>query len=171
MQFSDLLVPILFASILMTAFFRKTDPFSSFMTGAKEGLKTSLQILPALIGLMTCIGMLRASGALDIFCSVLAPLAEKSGVPAEVLPLALIRPLSGSGSLSICRQLLAEYGPDSLIGRTASVLQGSGETTFYVISLYFGNVDVSRTRHAIPAALIGDLVCLAAACWIARIFF
>lgn len=171
MQFSDLIVPILFASVLMAAFFRKTDPFSSFMSGAKEGMKTSLQILPALVGLMTCIGMLRASGALDIFCSVLTPFTEKLGIPAEVLPLALIRPLSGSGSLSVCRQILAEYGPDSLIGRTASVLQGSGETTFYVISLYLGSAGVSRTRHAVPAALIGDLVCLAAACWTVRIFF
>lgn len=171
MQFSDMIVPVLFAGVLLTGLLKKVNVFSAFTEGAKSGLATSVQILPSLVGFITCIGMLRASGAIEIFCAVLRPLSERIGIPSEILPLALFRPLSGSGSLSVCQQLLTEYGPDSLIGRTASVLQSSGETTFYIISLYYGSIGVSRTRHAVPAALIGDLVCILTSCWIVQMIF
>jgi len=171
MQFSDIVIPLLFAGILIIGMLKKINVFSTFTDGAKEGLQISVQILPALVGLMTCIGMLRASGAIEIFCEVFRPFSEKLGIPPEVLPLALFRPLSGSGSLSVCRQLLEEYGPDSLIGRIACVLQSSGETTFYIISLYYGSIGVSRTRHAISSALIGDFICILMSCWIVQIFF
>lgn len=171
MRISDMIIPVMIAVILLNGMRKKIDVFSVFTDGAKDGLQTSFRILPALIGLMTCIGMLKASGAVDIFCTVLEPFSEKLGIPPEVLPLALFRPLSGSGSLSICQQILTEYGPDSPIGRIASILQSSGETTFYIVSLYYGSIGVSRTRHAIPSALFGDLVCILASCWIIRIFF
>lgn len=171
MKFSDLIVPLIFAVILLTGFLKKVDVFARFTDGAAEGIRTSFRILPALVGLMTCINMLKASGAMEIFCTVLSPLTEKAGIPAEILPLAMIRPLSGSGALSVCRQILTEYGPDSTIGRIACVLQGAGETTFYTISLYYGSIGVSRTRHAIPASLVGDIVCVLVGCWIVRIIF
>ena len=171
MHFSDLIVPAIFSLILLSGLLKKVDVFAEFTSGAGEGIRTSLQLLPALIGLMTCIGMLRASGAIEVFCTSIAPLTTKLGLPAEILPLALIRPLSGSGSLSVCQQILAEHGPDSLIGRIASVLQGSSETTFYTVSLYYGSIAVSRTRHAVPASLIGDLICFLTSCWVVSIIF
>ena len=171
MRFSDFVVPVVFCLILGFGLFKKVDVYDTFTTGAASGIKTSFRILPALIGLMTCIGMLQASGAVEIFCAFMTPAAEHLGLPAEILPLALIRPLSGSGALSVCQQLLEQYGPDSLIGRIASVLQGSSETTFYTISLYFASIRISRTRYAVAASLTGDLVCFLASCWMVRLLF
>ena len=171
MRFSDLIVPCVFALILLAGLFSRRDVFSDFCEGAADGLENTLRLLPTLVGLMTCIGMLRASGALELLSAAVGPLTERIGIPAEILPLALLRPFSGSGSLSLCQQLITRYGPDSRLGRIASVLQGSSETTFYTISLYYGSISVTRTRYAIPASLAGDLACLLCSCWTVQFLF
>lgn len=128
-------------------------------------------MLPALVALMTAIAMFRASGAMDFIVSAAKPLASALHFPAEILPLALMRPVSGSGSLSVMESLLKTYGPDSLIGRIASVMQGSTETTFYTIAVYFGAVGVTKTRHTVPAALLAELCGLVMSIVAVHIFF
>lgn len=171
MRFTDFVIPVVFSIILAAGLFKKVDVFDAFTSGAAEGIRTSFGVLPSLICLMTCISMLRASGAIEMFCAAIGPFTEKLGLPADILPLALIRPLSGSGSLSVCQQILEQYGPDSMMGRIASVLQGSSETTFYTISLYYGSIKVSRTRYAVTASLVGDLTCFLVSCWAVRLLF
>ena len=141
------------------------DVFAAFRTGAARGLTAAGEILPSLIALVTAVAMLRASGALELLCTAFAPAAEQLGLPGELLPMALLRPVSGSGALALFEDILTRFGPDSFIGRTASVLMGSTETTFYTIALYFGATKVRNTRHCLPAALLADLagICLSAA--------
>ena len=131
--------------------------FDLFLEGAKEGLATAARILPSLVGLMTAVGVFKASGALDMLSHSLKPVARLLGLPPEVMPLALLRPISGSGGMAVFRDLLQSYGPDSFIGRVASVMMGSTETTFYTIAVYYGAVGVHKTRHTLPAALSADL--------------
>ncbi|WP_262398117.1 spore maturation protein [Zongyangia hominis] len=131
--------------------------FDVFIEGAKEGFGTAATVLPALIGLMTAIGMFKASGALDMLTAALRPVASLAQVPPEVVPLAIVRPISGSGALAVFQDILKTYGPDSLIGQVASVMQGSTETTFYTIAVYYGVTKVSRTRHTLVSSLTGDL--------------
>ena len=130
-----------------------------------------LRIFPALVGLMTAVTMLRASGALELAAEVLAPLLDRVGLPAQLLPLMLVRPISGSAALGVGAELIQTYGPDSQLGRTAAVMLGSTETTFYTIAVYFGAVGITRTRYAVPAALCADLTGFLAAAWAVRICF
>ena len=130
-----------------------------------------LRIFPALVGLMTAVAMLRASGALELAAEVLAPLLDRVGLPAQLLPLMLVRPISGSAALGVGAELIQTYGPDSHLGRTAAVMLGSTETTFYTIAVYFGAVGITRTRYAVPAALCADLTGFLAAAWAVRICF
>jgi len=138
--------------------YRNVDIFGSFLDGAKEGLMTSLRIMPALVALMTAVGMFKASGALDVLTHFLSPLASVLHLPREVIPLAILRPISGSGAMAIFQDILKSHGADTLIGRVASVMQGSTETTFYTIAVYYGATKVSKTRHTLPSALTGDFV-------------
>lgn len=165
------IVPLAVSGILLYGAARRVDIVSSFLTGAKEGLHTALAILPPLVLLLTVIGMLRASGGLDVLSGLLAPLFRLLGVPPETAPLALIRPLSGSGALAALEDALSAYGADSLAGRTAAVMMSSTETTFYTTAVYFGAVGVKRTRYAIPCALIGDLTGIIVSAWAVRLFF
>lgn len=130
-----------------------------------------LRIFPALVGLMTAVAMLRASGVLELAAEVLAPLLDRVGLPAQLLPLMLVRPISGSAALGVGAELIQTYGPDSQLGRTAAVMLGSTETTFYTIAVYFGAVGITRTRYAVPAALCADLTGFLAAAWAVRICF
>ena len=130
-----------------------------------------LRIVPALVGLLTAVSMLRASGALDLAARLLAPLLDRVGVPSELLPLMLVRPISGSAALGVGAELIGTYGPDSYLGRVAAVMLGSTETTFYTIAVYFGAVGVTRTRYALPAALCADLTGFLAAAWAVRLCF
>ncbi len=157
-RISDFILPAVIICIVGYGFIKKAPVFDLFLEGAKEGLCTSVQILPALVALMTAVGMIKASGALDSFTYALRPVAALLHLPQEVLPLALLRPISGSGALVIFQDILRQYGPDSLIGRIASVMQGSTETTFYTIAVYYGATKVQKTRHTLPAALTADLV-------------
>ena len=145
-------VPVFVAAVLVTALVRRVPVFDEFTVGAGEGLRTCVKILPSLVALMTAVSMLQASGLLEQVTSWIAPAAEKIGLPAPVLPLALMRPVSGSGSLAVLENVFRQVGPDSLAGQVASVMQSSTETTFYTIAVYYGAVGVKRTRHTLAAA-------------------
>lgn len=168
---SNLMVPAVVAFFSLWGLCHKVPVFDCFLEGAAEGIKTALRVLPALVGLMTAVGMFGASGALDVLAWALHPLTDLLGFPREVIPLALLRPVSGSGALAIFERILTACGPDSPAGRVASVLQGSTETTFYTIAVYYGSVKVSHTRHTLPAALAGDLMGFAASALLVRWFF
>lgn len=168
---SALIVPLLLCAMGILALSRRVDVFSSLVDGAREGMKISAGMLPALVVLLSGVYMLRASGALDAFCRLLAPALEYMGIPKETASLLLIRPFSGSGALAAGSEIMRQFGPDSYVGRCAAVMLGSTETTFYVIAVYFGAAGVKKTRHAIPAALTADLCGFIMAALTVRIFF
>ena len=168
---TDLLVPLILAVSVLTALFRNVDFYSALGEGAAEGLRVLLRILPPLVGLMTAIFMFRASGLLETLGAVLAPLLNALDIPPETIGLMLIRPVSGSGALGVGADLIRSHGPDSLVGRTAAVMLGSTETTFYTIAVYFGAAKINKTRYAIPAALCADLTGFLVASWTVRHFF
>ena len=151
-------MPVLLVAIPFVGLVRGVKVYEVFIEGAKEGFDVSVKIIPFLVGILVAIGMFRGSGAMDLLTGALRPVADAVRFPAELLPLAILRSLSGSGSLAFATDLVKTHGGDSVLGRTAAVLYGSSETTFYVLAVYFGAVGVRRTRHAVPAALIGDLV-------------
>ena len=152
----DLLIPMLLAAVAVAALARRQDLYAALLEGGLDGLRLLVSIVPALVMLLTAVHLLRASGAVDLLTRWLTPAARVLGLPPQVLPLVLLRPVSGSAALAVGADLMAQYGADSLIGRTAVVL-GSTETTFYTISVYFGAAGIRRTRYAVPAALIADL--------------
>lgn len=154
---SDFVIPVFIALIMVIGLAKRVDVFGEFTDGAKENLKSAFDVLPALIALMTAIGMFKASGGLEIISSAIAPLAEFLGFPRECIPLALIRPVSGSGALAVFESILTEVSPDSFAGRVASVVIGSTETTFYTIAVYYGITKVKKTKHAIASSLTADL--------------
>lgn len=155
-------VPILIAAFLTLGFCKGVNVYDCFVEGAKDGLQSLVGIIPPLIGLMVAINMFRASGALELLARVLSPVLNALRLPAEVLPLALLRPISGSASTAVVTDIFQTIGPDSPAGIIASVMMGSTETTFYTVAVYFGSVGVKNTRHTIPAALTADLtgICL-----------
>ena len=154
----DLVIPLILLGTAAWALYKRVDVFNAITTGAGEGLGTVVKIFPNLVCLLTAVYMLRASGAMEAFASLLAPVFDFLGVPSEVAPLMVVRPISGSGALAVGAELIEAHGPDSLIGRTAAVMLGSTETTFYTIAVYFGAVGIQKTRYAIPAALAADAV-------------
>jgi spore maturation protein B len=167
----DWAIPVVLFSIILYGFCTGTDVFATFLQGAAEGLRVAVDILPALVALIVAVGVLRASGALDLLTQALAPLTERFGLPGEVVPLALLRPVSGSGAMVIFTDLLERYGPDSMIGRIASVMEGSTETTFYTIAVYFGATSIRRTRHTAAASVTADLVGFLMSAVAVRLFF
>lgn len=169
MDYSAYLVPLLLAFTALFALGKKVNVYDALTRGAGEGLTILLRILPALVGLMTAVYMLRASGAMELLGEVLAPLLTRLGIPPETAALLFIRPVSGSGALAIGSELMAEHGPDSYIGRVAAVMLGSTETTFYTIAVYFGAAGIRKTRYAVPAALIADLTGFMAAAFAVRL--
>ena len=158
MTFSDYIIPTIMLLIIIISLINRTDVFEAFVEGAKEGLSASADILPSLICLMTCIGMFKSVGGLELLSGIAEPITDLFGFPKECTPLIFIRPMSGSGALSVYNTLIADYGADSFIGRVASVMMGSTETTFYTVAVYFGAVKIKKSRYAIPAALTGDLI-------------
>lgn len=157
-QVSVWAIPVMLVVIPLIAMTKKVKVYDVFIDGAKEGFDVAIKIIPFLVGILVAIGMFRASGAMDLLTAALRPLMASTGFPAELFPLAILRTLTGSGSLALTTDIIKTYGPDSLIGRTAATMYGSSETTFYVLAVYFGAISVKRTRHAVPAALIGDIV-------------
>lgn len=168
---SDWAIPFLLFIIPILAIIKKIKVYEAFVDGAKEGFEIAVMIIPYLVAILVAIGMFRASGALEMITKVLSPLTNAIGMPAEVFPAAIMRPLSGSGTLGIVTELMQTHGPDSFIGRLASTIYGSTETTFYVIAVYFGAVNIKKTRHAVAAGLIADVVGIGAAVFICHAVF
>jgi spore maturation protein B len=156
-------LPVLLVAIPLVGIIRKVKVYDVFIEGAKEGFEVAVRIIPFLVGILVAIGMFRGSGAMDLLMAAVRPLVTPTGFPPELVPLAILRSLTGSGSLAFTTDLIKTHGPDSLIGRIAATMYGSSETTFYVLAVYFGAVSVRRTRHAVPAALVGDIVAAIAA--------
>lgn len=168
---TDYIIPLLLAGVALFALHRKENVYDALISGASEGLKLLVSIVPALILLLTAVHMLRASGAIDTLTMWLGPVFRFFGIPPETAALVLVRPISGSAALAVGADLMAQYGPDSPIGRTAAIMLGSTETTFYTISVYFGAARVKKTRYAVPAALIADLTGFCIASLTAKLFF
>ena len=169
MNFTDLIVPLIIGAVGICAACNKVDIFPALTKGAYDGLKTVLDMFPALVALFPAVYMLRASGALDAFSRLISPVFNFIGIPPETVPLALLRPISGSAATAAGSDIISNCGADSLVGRTAAVMLGSSETTFYVISVYFAAANIKRTRWAIPAALCADLAVYLSAAWITRL--
>ena len=165
----DYAVPLLLLGVSLAALRRGEDAYSLLLEGAAEGFSILKTIVPALIVLLTAVHMLRASGAVELLSSWLRPVFQAVGIPAETALLVLVRPISGSAALAVGAELMTAYGPDSLIGRTAAVMLGSTETTFYTVSVYFGAAGIRRTRYAVPAALLADLTGFLVASWYCRL--
>ena len=168
---SGWLLPVLILVIVVVGFGRQVKVYEAFIGAAKEGFQTSVTIIPFLVGMLVSIGMFRASGAMELLVKALAPVLSPIGFPAEALPMALIRPLSGSGALAVMAEAMKTYGPDSFIGYLVSVINGGTETTFYVLALYFGAVQVKSMRHTLAACIATDFVGPLGAFIACKIFF
>lgn len=167
----QMVAPFIIALAAVWGMVKGVDVYGSLVQGAGEGLGILVKIIPAMVGLMTAVYMLRASGALEALGTVLSPFLMKVGVPPETVALLLVRPVSGNAALGVGSELIATYGADSTIGRTAAVMLGSTETTFYTIAVYFGSAGIVRTRHTVPAALCADLTGFLMAALTVRLFF
>ena len=149
-------LPVTVTSVVLFGLWKKVKVFDCFMEGAKRGLYTVYELLPSITGLVVAVTMLKASGALTILADVLSPLAKMLNIPSEVIPMALISPVSGGGSMTFFEQVLKEHGPDSFLGQVASVLMGSTDTTLYAVTVYYSAVGIKNTRHTLYAGLIAD---------------
>jgi len=169
--FSNWIMLSFMVGIPLYGAYKRVDVFDAFIVGAKQGFETIINIIPYLVGMLVAIGMLRASGFFELLSTTLAPVLNAIGMPAELLPLALVRPFSGSAATGVMADLIHQHGGDSFIAKTAATLMGSTETTFYVIAVYFGVVNIRRTRHAIPAGILADLAGIIASVFVCRYFF
>lgn len=164
-------IPVMFIIILFAGLMNNVKVYDAFIDGAKDGITTVVKIIPSLVGLLVAIGVFRASGALDLLVFALEPITSFLGIPSQVLPLALLRPISGSASLALVSDIMKQYGPDSLTGRIASTMMGSTETIFYTITVYFGAVGIKNIRYTLAAALLADLASVIASVWICKLIF
>lgn len=164
-------IPVLLAFIPLYGYLRGVRVYDAFIEGAREGLEVAVRILPYMVSIFVALAVFRASGALELLARLVAPLTSWLGVPPEVLPLMLIRPLSGGAALAVTAELLQRYGPDSYIGRLASTMHGSTDTTFYVLTLYFGSVGVKNPRYAVVSGVAADLAGFVAAVLAVRWWF
>ena len=169
MPLSALLVPCLLCFTACFALHRRVDVYAALTKGAEEGLTVLLHILPSLIALLSAVYMLRASGALEAFSALLAPLLSGLGIPAEAAPLLFIRPISGSGALAVGSEIMESCGVDSYPARVAAVMLGSSETTFYTVAVYYGAAGITKTRYTVPAALCADAVMFLTSAWAVRL--
>lgn len=169
-QLSSWLIPILISFFLIYGFLKGVRVYESLTVGAKEGFDTAVRIIPFMVAIFVAIGMLRASGAMDLFVRLLSPVVNLIGMPPEALAMALMRPLSGSGAFGIMSEIVNRQ-PNSFLSFVVSVMQGSTETTFYVLAVYFGSVGITKTRHALSAALLADAAGILASVWLSRLFY
>ena len=167
----DFIMPAFAGLIIVFALIRRVPVFDSFLTGAREGFSVLYQIAPTILGLVFAVSLLRTSGATDVICGFLSPLADAVGFPVEVVPMALLRPVSGGGSTALLMSVFEDCGPDSFAGRVASVLAGSSETTFYAIAMYYGCVGVKKVRHTLIAAIAADLTAVIMSVVFVRLYF
>ncbi len=168
---SVFVLPAIIVGFPLYGLFKKVPVYEEFVEGAKEGFGVAVRIIPYLVAILFAIGMFRASGALDFFTDGLRPLLALIGVPAEVIPMALIRPLTGSGSAAIVADMIQVHGEDSILVKMAATMFGSTETTFYVLAVYFGSIQVRKTRHAVPAGLIADFSAMLIAVYVVLLLF
>ena len=164
-------IPTIILLVVAAGAMRRIKVYESFVEGAREGFEVAVRIIPYLVAILVAVGMLRASGAVDLLARTAGVLTNAIGLPAEVLPVAMLRPLSGSGTLGLVSELSKVHGPDSFVGRLSATMYGSTETTFYVLAVYFGAVGITRSRHAVLAGLAGDLAGLVAAMLVCRWLF
>ena len=168
---TDYLVPVILLLASGLALRKKENSYALLLEGGAEGLQLLKDILPTLIMLLTAVELFRSSGAAELLQRFLSPVFSFLGIPVECALLVLVRPISGSAALAVATDLMGVYGVDSLIGRTAAIMLGSTETTFYTVSVYFGAAGIRRSRYTLPAALFADLVGFTAAAWTAKLFF
>ena len=168
---SVFVLPLLLVGFPLYGLYKRVPVYEAFVGGAREGFDVAVRIIPYLVAILFAIAMFRASGAMDAFVALLGPLTRAIGVPAEVIPMAILRPLTGSGSAAIVADMIAQYGEDSILVKMAAVMYGSSETTFYVLAVYFGAVGVTKTRHAVPVGLLADAVGVLLAVYITRWLF
>jgi len=164
-------IPVFLLGIPLYGALKGIKVYESFVEGAKGGFQTGIRIVPYLVAILVAVGMLRGAGAIDILANWLDPVLRRIGFPAEILPLAIMRPLSGSGSMGIVTELIKTHGPDSFVARLAASAYGSTETTFYVLAVYFGAVGVRKARHAVISGLLADIVSLITALIVCRLVF
>ncbi|WLR49626.1 spore maturation protein [Bacillus tianshenii] len=170
-EFSLWLIPLLICIVLIYGLWKRTPVYESFVEGGKEGIKIAVSIMPYLIGMFVAIAVFRASGVLDFLIGFLRPVLEALGVPPEIIPLAAMRPISGTAALGITSDLIATYGPDSFIGRLASTMQGSTDTTLYILTVYFGAVGIKKMGNALKVGLLADLIGVIASLIVVTLFF
>ncbi|HXW97702.1 MAG TPA: spore maturation protein [Gemmatimonadales bacterium] len=168
---SVFVLPAIIIGFPLYGLWRRVPVYEEFVGGAKEGFQVAVNIIPYLVAILFAVAMFRASGAMDFFVEALRPVLSPLGIPPEVLPMAITRPLTGSGSAAIVLDLINRYGADSLIVKTAATMFGSTETTFYVVAVYFGAVNVRKTRHAVPAGLAADFAAMLLAVYVVRWLF
>ena len=166
----EIIMPLFIAVTVVFGLVKKVPLFDAFVAGAKDGIRVLLKIAPTLVGLIVAVDMLKASGFTDLICETVTPLADWLGFPKEIVPMVLLRPISGGGSTALLTNIYNDFGPDSFAGKVASVLAGSTETTFYAIAIYFGSVKVKKTRHTLISALSADLTAAIAAVLTVRLF-
>jgi spore maturation protein B len=168
---SFFVVPIILVAFPLYGLYKRVPVYESFVEGAKEGFQVAVRIIPYLVAILFAIAMFRASGAMEALTRALDPVLGLIGFPAELLPMAIIRSLSGSGSAALVVDMINQYGEDSILVKMAAVMYGSSETTFYVIAVYFGAVNIRKTRHAVPAGLLADAAAMIIAVWTVRLLF
>ena len=166
----QMIMPAFAAVIVLFGLVQRVPVFDAFLEGAREGFRTLYQIAPNILGLIFAVSLLRTGGAIEVICRLLSPVAQAIGFPVEVVPMALLRPVSGSGSTALLLSVFDACGPDSFAGRVASVLAGSSETTFYAVAMYYGSIRVKFTRHTLPAALAADFTALVMSIVTVRLF-
>ena len=164
-------IPALVFFIVVYGAIKKVKIYEAFVEGAKEGFNVGVRIIPYLVAMLVAIGIFRAGGAMEILATLIAPITKLIGMPAEALPMAIMRPLSGSGGLGVMSEVIKTHGADSLLGRMVSVMMGSGETTFYVLAVYFGSVSITKTRQAVPAGIVADIVGILMSVWLVNLIF
>jgi spore maturation protein B len=169
--FSYFIIPLILVGFPLYGLIKKVPVYETFVEGAKDGFNVAVRIIPYLVAILFAIGMFRASGAMDFLTGMLQPILMVIGFPAEVLPMAIVRPLTGSGSAGLVVDMINQYGEDSIYVKMAATMFGSTETTFYVIAVYFGAVNIRKTRHAIAAGLTADLAAMLVAVWVVRLLF
>lgn len=165
------MLPLLIAGLVLFGWARGVKVYESLVEGAKDGFQVALRIIPYLVAILVAVGMFRNSGCLELFVTLLTPLTAPFGLPAEAVPVAVLRPLSGSGSFGVMSEILTSRGPDSYLGYLVSTMQGSTDTTFYILAVYFGAVGIKKTRHAVPAGLLADAAGISAAVFISRVIW
>lgn len=167
----EFVMPAFACIIVVFGLIKRVPVFDIFLKGAKEGMQILYSIAPTIIGLVFAVDLLRSSGAIDVICNFIEPVADYLGFPKEIVPMVLLRPVSGSGSTALLTSLYEQCGPDSFAGRVASVLAGSSETTFYAIAMYFGCIKVKKIRHTLFAAIIADITAAVMSVLTVRLYF